>query len=98
MGFLTQVKLAALRALRHARPVNAGAAIAAGQGSARSMTTVRPVAPILTTAEIPSRSPLCGVAFPDFEMRAPTMTFGKFDSARLGAIAIESSSLNAAAN
>src|SRR5207302_8027871 len=41
---------------------------------------------------MPCRSPGCGVALPDLEMRAPTTTRGKPDSFNPGAIAIESSS------
>src|SRR5262249_45733071 len=63
-------------------------------GSVRSITTATLRAPILTSCDDPSRSPLCDVALPDFETRATTTTDGNFESAKLGAIAIVSSSVN----
>src|SRR5512143_675426 len=58
------------------------------------MTTLMPLAPALVGADSPSRSPLCGTALPDFEMRAPTTMLGKLESFISGVIAIESSSEN----
>ena len=41
----------------------------------------------------PSRSPLCGMAFPEAEMRAPIVTWSNFDSVMAGDMASESSSV-----
>jgi hypothetical protein len=46
----------------------------------------------------PSRSPLCGMALPDLDMRAVTMTCGKFESRMLGAIDSLSSRVNDTGN
>ena len=65
----------ALRAILGARIELIGAtAWPALQGSLRSMTSLTPVVPSFTGDDVPSRSPDCGVALPDFEIRAPTMT------------------------
>src|SRR5947207_6847814 len=64
-------------------------------GIAFSITTATPRAPTLTGGENPSTSPLCGIACPEREMRAPTITSAALDNAVAGDIDIESSSVNA---
>jgi len=56
------------------------------------IATVTPSAPGLTLALAPSRSPAAGLAAPDFDTRAPTMTSVNADNLISGIIAIESSS------
>ena len=60
------------------------------------MSTVIPVALLSTAGLDPCRSPGCGVALPDLEMRAPTTTRGWLESLKAGAIAMLSSRENAA--
>src|SRR5512135_3580358 len=55
------------------------------------MTMFTPCVPGLTGALTPRRSPADGVAEPDFEIRASTMTRAAVDRRADGAIAIESS-------
>src|SRR4051812_1366249 len=52
------------------------------------------LAELATGALAPWRSPACGVALPDFEMRAVTTTFGKAESFAAGDMAMLSSSAN----
>ena len=57
------------------------------------MVICNPSEPNGTTSDCPDRSPLCGIALPDFETLAPTITCGNFESFICGFIAIESSSV-----
>src|SRR5262245_43425368 len=63
-------------------------------GLSRSMTTVSPSTPDCTGRLVPSKSPLCGMAWPDFDRRA-TMTTGPALEMFLDGIGlVESSSWN----
>src|SRR6185437_5380997 len=64
-------------AKKRRRPARAGEAArreALAHGITLSRTIFNPVAPGFTTALVPTRSPDCGVAFPEREMRASTRT------------------------
>ena len=61
-------------------------------GLSRSMTTVIPSAPDCIGWLIPSKSPLCGMAWPDFERRATITTGPALESFLDGIGLVESSS------
>ena len=50
------------------------------QGCTVSMTMPNPLLPDLTDPLCPTKSPLCGMALPDFETLAPTTTSGNLES------------------
>ncbi len=93
---LIDVKVGIVRRSRARRGSARVRQIAARQGSVRSMTTARPVAPTLTAGDNPSRSPRLRRGVAGFRDARTDDDRGKFDRAKFGAIAIESSSVNVA--
>ena len=67
-------------------------------GLSRSMTMVTPSTPDFTGWLVPSRSPLCGMAWPDFDRRATITTSPAPESFLDGIGLVESSSWNVKGN
>jgi hypothetical protein len=67
-------------------------------GLSRSITTVIPSTPDCTGWLVPSRSPLCGMAWPDFDRRATMTTGPALESFLDGIGLVESSSWNVKGN